>query len=198
MITMGVTGGIGSGKSTFCALLVSQGAELFDADRVANQIMVSNASVKVRLTHLLGAEAYFENGQLNKPFISRVLFSNEVVLAKVGQIVHPEVQAAFLNEQTKARKAGIKLLVREAAIPPDVTTRSFLDAVIGVHADRDIRIHRVMERSNLTKNEVEARISAQVSDEAFRTASDYVVINNGSVEELEEQARKVWDEWVKA
>ena len=196
MKTIGITGGIGSGKSTFCSMLEECGAQLFNADLVASRIMETDAVVRGLLVQLLGEEAYLDNGKLNRPFISSRAFSEPMVLTRIGTIVHPAVHVAFEEAQEKARREKCIALIREAAIPPDENTRTHLDMVVSVMADKELRVQRVMERSALSREEVEARISAQATDAEFIASADQVVWNNGSVQALGEQAQSLWNEWV--
>ena len=197
MKTIGITGGIGSGKSTFCSMLEECGALLFNADKVASRIMESDSEIRGQLVLLLGEEAYSKDGKLNRPFISGRAFSEPVLLKRIESIVHPAVHATFNEAQEKARSSKCAALIREAAIPPDKRTRSQLDVVVSVMADKELRMQRVMGRSALSREEVEARMSAQATDAEFIASADHVVWNNGSLQALREQAHTFWNEWVR-
>ncbi|MDA1029582.1 MAG: dephospho-CoA kinase [Bacteroidetes bacterium] len=192
MLRIGVTGGIGSGKSTFSTMLESFGAELFNADVEATRIMESNHQVRLDLEELLGPASFLADGTLNRSYISQAAFSDPKVLAKVGKIVHPHVQQAFIKRAEEANREGIPVIVREAAVLPDEATRKGLDVVVSVMADSEIRIQRVKRRSNMTASQVIARIEAQPPDLEYEKAADIVIWNNGTVEELAKEAEHFW------
>jgi len=178
-------------------MLEECGAQHFNADLVASRIMESDSEVRGLLVQLLGEKAYLDDGKLNRGFISSRAFSDPKVLEQIGTIVHPAVHVAFEESQENARRNKCIALIREAAIPPDENTRSQLDLVVSVMADKELRVQRVMGRSALSREEVEARMSAQATDAEFIASADQVVWNNGSVQALGEQAHTLWNEWVR-
>ena len=192
MKRIGVTGGIGSGKSTFCTLLGYFGAEIFNADSEATRIMEAEEGVKKHLARLMGSKTFLPDGKLNRAFISELAFSNQNVLDTIGEIVHPVVQRAFLEQSNKAEKRGLPAFIREAAILPNSIARKDLDLIVSVLADKELRINRVIERSRLTKEQVEARITAQPTDEEYAAGATCVIYNNGSESELAEEAETFW------
>jgi len=196
MKRIGITGGIGSGKSTFSRMLAERGAVYFDADREANIIMEANTGVREQLVRLLGPDTYNADGSLNKKHVAQVVFSDETKLARIGAIVHPLVEQAFEKRAAIAEKEGAVAIIREAALLPREATRSALDLLIVVAADPEIRIERVMKRSRLHREDVTARMKAQASDEAFLKAADRVIWNNGSQLELIREADDFWKEEV--
>jgi len=196
MIRIGVTGGIGSGKSTFCTQLYRFGAELFNADSEAAHIMESNPEVQAQLKSLLGDESYDSDGKINRAFISQIAFSDRKVLDAIGKIVHPLVQEAFAARAAIAERSGCPAIVREAAVNPDAMARQQLDIVVSVLADNELRMKRVIERSQLTRPEVQARMAAQPSNEEYALGSDQVIWNNGSLAELADLAERFWQTYI--
>lgn len=192
MLRIGVTGGIGSGKSTFSTLLQNYGAELFNADVEATRIMESNNQVRLDLVELLGPASYLADGTLNRTYISEKAFSDRRVLDQIGQIVHPHVQVAFTRRAEEASREGIPAIVREAAVPPDDSTRKNLDIVVSVMADNEIRIQRVMNRSQMTASQVMARIEVQPSNLEYEKIADVIVWNNGTMDELAKETARFW------
>lgn len=192
MLRIGVTGGIGSGKSTFGTMLENYGAELFNADVEATRIMESNNQVRLDLVELLGPASYLADGALNRSFISEKAFSDRKVLDQIGQIVHPHVQLAFSRRVEEASREGVPAIVREAAVPPDEATRKNLDIVVSVLADSEIRIQRVMNRSQMTASQVMARINVQPSNLEYQKMADVVIWNNGTMGDLARETSHFW------
>jgi dephospho-CoA kinase len=196
MKRIGVTGGIGSGKSTFSRMLAEHGAVYFDADQVANAIMESNPAVREKLTNLLGPNTYREDGTLNKWHVSQIVFSDRSKLDQIGKVVHPLVEEAFRERAIVAEAEGAPAVIREAALIPGERARADLDLLVAVLADKEVRIDRVMRRSKLSRKDVLDRMQAQATDDAFMEAADLVIHNNGSEGELRQTTDDFWREVV--
>jgi len=192
MIRIGITGGIGSGKSTVRDFLERRGATVFDADREARQLMTHDVSLKFRLIEVLGEHAYLEDGSLNRPFISGLIFSSEELRHRIDALVHPEVFKKFALAAEEAEKAGAVAIVREAAILPPPELRNELDIMIVVKTRQDERVRRVEKRDETTVGQIEKRAAAQVSDHEFEAVADILIENDGSLEELERKVDEVW------
>ena len=196
MKRIGITGGIGSGKSTFSRFLEEQGAVLFDADRVATDVMENNPDVIQSLKKVLGEAAYLTDGSLNRPFISQAIFTDESKRESVGKIVHPVVQQRFVEIAEAAQKEGALMLIREAAIPGSGNKQATLDYSIVVVAPDSIRLERVMQRSGLTEDEVKVRMKAQPTFIEYVEHANEVVFNEGSMEDLKKKAVAFWDRMI--
>ena len=192
MLRIGITGGIGSGKSTFCAHLEEQGAVVFDADSEANAVMVGDASTRKAIIDLMGPFAYQVDGLLDREFVSRRIFSDPIARRRIGEIVHPRVQERFLQAAKEATRAGAEAIVREAALLPPAHMRDSLDVLLVVEAPREDRVHRVVERNHLPREAVMDRIDAQPADEVYRSAADEVIVNDGSLDDLRNEALRFW------
>lgn len=192
MIRIGITGGIGSGKSTVRDFLERRGATVFDADREARHLMTQDVLLKSKLIEVLGERAYLEDGSLNRPFISGLIFSSEELRHRIDALVHPEVFKKFTLAAKEAEKAGEVAIVREAAILPPPELMNELDIMIVVKTRQDERVRRVEKRDETTVGKIEMRAAAQASDQEFEAVADVLIENDGSLEELERKVDEVW------
>lgn len=174
MRMIGLTGGIGSGKTTVAKIFATLGIPVFNADETAKELMQSNPLLKQQLIQQFGAEVYL-NGQLNKAYLSNIVFNDTYQLNLLNSIVHPaSIQAAW----DWAAQQNAPYLIKEAALIFESNAAEGLDQVIGVTAPIPLRIHRVMQRDQCTKAEVEIRMRNQVSDSIKMKLCDWVLHNN--------------------
>jgi len=176
MLKIGLTGGIGSGKSTVAKLFRFLGAEVYSADTEAKELMNINPYLRKEISLLFGEEAYVA-GVLNSVFIASIVFSNPSLLEKLNSIVHPVVREDFF-EWAKIRSENA-YVIQEAAILFESGFASFFDYNILVKAPLDIRIERVMNRDKVHKSDVEKRINQQFSDKKKTELSDFQIDNSG-------------------
>ncbi len=187
LLTLGVTGGIGSGKSAVCRFLAEAGARVFSADRVAKQIMTDDPSARQDIRAAFGAESYHEDGSLNRAFLAGQVFSSEEKVKQINRIVHPRVFAAFQNEKRRVAAEGGSLLVHEAALIFESGGDRHLDAVLVVDAPLETRIRRVMDRDGVTEAQVRARMDHQLPAAELRRRADYVIDNDGTLDALKQR-----------
>lgn len=176
MIKLGITGGIGSGKSTVCRIFELLGVPVYYADDRAKQIMTGNKEVKNSIISLFGNKAYFTNGRLNRKYISEIIFQHPEKRMQLNAIVHPAVLEDG-RMWTASQQAPVTL--KEAALLIQSGSYKEMDFVILVECPAHIRIPRVMKRNKMSKQEVLDRISSQMSDEEMRKFADFVIHNNG-------------------
>lgn len=196
MITLGVTGGIGSGKSTVCRILDDLGAQVFYADDVAKQLMVEDPQLRKEITSEFGKESYTAKGQLNRAFLADIVFNDEERLQTLNALVHKRVRTAFEDVREKAERAGVDLLVEEAALIFEAGIDEELDYVAVVDAPEDVRIRRVMERDQTEPEKIKARMEHQLPAEEKRRRADFILDNSGSVEDLRGQVVELYDRLV--
>ena len=178
---IGLTGGIGAGKSYVAQQLTAQcGIPVYDCDREAKHLMVTSPVIRQQLTALLGTEVYLPDGQLNKRLIADYLFANEEHQRAVNAIVHPAVKADFRQWAAEQEQAGAPAVGIESAILVEAGFTDLADKVIVVEAPLALRLQRVMERDGATEEEVRARMARQISDEERRQAADFIIVNDGS------------------
>lgn len=169
---IGITGGIGSGKSTLSGRLREAGFAVYDTDTAARRLQNENADIRKKITELLGAEAYTDN-ELNRKFVAGIVFKHPELLTKVNQIVHPAVRADFI--QWRNAHENEKYLFLECAILFEGEFHQFADKIILVTAPQEIRIQRVMKRNNISENEVIERINNQLPDNVMAAKSNIII-----------------------
>jgi dephospho-CoA kinase len=178
MVIVGITGGIGSGKSTIAKVFESLGYPVYQADAAAKQCYVQNPALKKAVVHLLGKESYTGTGTLNTAFISQQVFSDEEKLKKLNALVHPAVKEHY--QQWLTKHAAAKLIVKEAAILIETGGHKEVDFTILVTTRKQIRIQRVLKRDSLTLAEIENRINKQWTDEQKIPFVDLIINNDNS------------------
>lgn len=186
MIKVGITGGIGSGKTFACKLFELMGVPVYDADNRAKKLMSSNKSLKKSIINLLGKEAYFSNGRLNRKFIAQNVFKNAILLNELNALVHPAVALDGEEWFKKAKQAGHPYAIKEAALLIESQSYKLLDKLILVTAPLEVRVSRVIKRDKTTRENVLSRISKQMDDEEKRKYADYIIENDGEKSVIEQ------------
>jgi dephospho-CoA kinase len=176
MIKLGLTGGIGSGKSTVAEIFKALFVPVYSADKEAKRLMTCDELLKQQIITLMGSEAYFR-GNLNAQFISKQVFFDPEKLRKLNAVVHPAVHLDFgkwLHEHGDS-----KYIIQEAAIIFESGIENMFDKIIVVDAPEDIRIKRVMERDNIEEQQVRARMKNQLPGNEIITRGDFIIRNYG-------------------
>ena len=161
MMKIGITGGIGSGKSTVCRLFAQKGAAVYDSDAAAKRLMQQDDALRVRLTERFGAGT-FRDGQLDRGYLAGVVFSDPQALADLNALVHPVVMAYVILESAILFEAGLETCV---------------DKTVAVLAPRELRIERTCRRDDCGPDEVGRRIAAQLDDDTLSGRADYTIVN---------------------
>ena len=174
MIKVGITGGIGSGKSTVCKVFGILGIPVFEADLVAKQLM-NTPGIQEQLIRMFGTAVYQPDHSLNRKYLAGVVFNNPSLLAQLNGIIHPAVQNVFEEWYQKQQSAYVLL---EAAILFESGFYRMMDKTIVVATSMEERIQRVMERDQITEEQVRERIKNQWSDEQRIEMADFVINNN--------------------
>ncbi|MEL7834453.1 dephospho-CoA kinase [Fodinibius sp. Rm-B-1B1-1] len=191
MVTVGVTGGIGSGKSTVCRRWSELGAYVLNADELAKQVMVTDPEVKKALIDTFGEASFNGDGSLNTEYLAEQAFEKGRVKA-LNAIVHPKMPAAAAREIKKAAEQGYDIFVYEAALLLENLEPGSLDYIVLVLADEDKRINRVQKRDSSSFEEIKQRISKQRDFEKATEKVDHVIRNNGTLEELKKKAEIIY------
>ena len=186
MKVIGLTGGIGSGKTTLLRWFETQNIPCFESDVVAKTLL--NSSLKSFVSKAFGNNIYNSSGILDRKKLAALVFNDPKDLAKLNAIVHPAVEKAFENFKQKHKKDLI--IIKETAILFESGGYENCDAIILVIASEESRIQRVVKRDNIKKNDVEARIKLQWSDDKKKVLSDYL-IQNEYLETALDQAKKI-------
>jgi len=188
--TLGVTGGIGSGKTTVCAYLKCLGAIIFEADLVARKLMESSERVRTEIVQTFGSASYESEGSLNRPWLAAQVFNDGMSLDRLNAIVHPRVAESF--ETLRRRLQGV-LLVHEAALIYEAKLEDRLDAICVVSAPEDVRISRVKARDSISTQEVHARMQRQLPPDESERRADIILMNEGDLAQLRLKTQKLHD-----
>ena len=191
MLKIGVTGGIGSGKSTVCRLFAARGIAVYDTDAAAKRLMAEDAALRRAIEARFGEESYQE-GALNRPWLARQVFGDEAALQALNRLVHPAVIADFERWATEQQSAYV---VVESAILYEAGLDQAVDRVVAVLAPERLRIERAMQRDGATEEQIRSRMAAQLSDEELHRRADVSLVNifeedlEAAVQELDSRFR---------
>lgn len=174
MLKIGLTGGIGSGKSAVAGIFKVLGIPVFDADTEARLIMEKDEHLAISIQKIFGDESYTAK-KLNRKYIAEIVFNDPEKLKQLNALVHP---AAILAADKWMNLQTTPYVIKEAALLFESSSASRLDYVIGVSSPRSLRITRVMERDNVTSEQVFARMSRQMDEEEKMKLCDFVIIND--------------------
>jgi len=184
-LAIGVTGGIGSGKSEVCAIFQSLGGKIISSDTFAKELMNTDQKIRRRIIKEFGEGMYKEDGTLDRKSMAKLIFSDESSKDTINAIVHPVVIEHIANAIDASRNSSSpKLLFIESALIYDIEIDEMFDFIILVLSDEDRRIDRVMKRDSVPKTEVMQRQSAQMPPEKFSDDADFVIDNNGDIAKL--------------
>ncbi|MFI3289371.1 MAG: dephospho-CoA kinase [Rikenellaceae bacterium] len=175
MLKIGVTGGIGSGKSTLCNHFQMSGIPLYDSDRRAKELMNRSETLRAQIIELFGEDAYF-GGSLNRAFLADQIFHDTSKREALNAIVHPAVRLDFLA-WAEAQGDSVPYVLLESAILFDGDLSSYIDYTVAVLAPEELRITRVVNRDGCTVDQAKSRIAAQMSDNELHERADYSVVN---------------------
>ncbi|WP_281639415.1 dephospho-CoA kinase [Capnocytophaga sputigena] len=189
MMVVGLTGGIGSGKSTIAKAFAALGIAVFNSDEQAKALIATDAQVKERIIAAFGEEAY-QNGEYNRAYIAQIVFNNSEKLAILNGIVHPALAEYF---KRWAKEQTSPYVLKEAAILFESGSYKDCDYIITVTAPEEVRIARVMARDHCTEAQVRARMAQQWSD-AQRIALSNAVIENIDLEKAKKEVRRINNE----
>lgn len=186
MLRIGVTGGIGSGKSIICRVLSELGYPVFHSDNVAKALLNNDLNVREEISDLVGNYIY-TNTEIDKKRLAEIIFKDETAREKINSIIHPRVRQKF-EEFAKACRS--ELVFNEAAILFETDSYKNFDATILVTAPEELRIERVMKRDGVSREQVLDRIKSQWKDEKKAELADYILVNDekkpllGQIEEI--------------
>lgn len=176
MIKIGITGGIGSGKSTVCEVFKSLGVPVYHADQRAKVLMNQSADIREGLIKLFGEQIYQSNLEIDRAALSAIIFNNKQALSSINELIHPAVYNNFFDWCTGQQSAYVLM---EAAILFESGGYKKLDKTILVTAPEELRIKRVQKRDKASEQEIKARINNQLSDKEKLKLTDYIIVNDG-------------------
>jgi dephospho-CoA kinase len=188
MLKIGLTGGIGSGKSAVSTIFSENKIPVYNSDQRAKWLMNNDSLLKEKIVNLFDSQAY-QDDNLNRSYISSIVFNDSSKLIQLNKLVHPAVALDF--EQWIHKNKNTSYVVKEAAILIESEAYKQMDVIILVVCDESKRKERVVQRDNSSLKEVEKRIAKQLSDENKMKFADYVINNEGNLEDLEENVMNV-------
>ncbi len=177
---IGITGGIGSGKTTVCRIFESLGIPVYYADEWAKWLIVNDHALKQGMVVLFGPEVYGPDGSYNRQLVSQSIFSNSEKRLALNALVHPAVLQHGQQWHADKAASGAPYTIKEAALMIESGSYKALDALIVVSAPEDVRIARVVARDGLPEEQVRARIAAQLTESVLLGHADFVVNNDGT------------------
>ena len=194
MLRVGLTGGIGAGKSEVSRLLEAHGAVVIDADRIAREVVEPGTDGLAAVVERFGTEVLTEDGRLDRPKLGSIVFRDPEKLQVLNSVVHPRVRArsAELEEQARGRAGAV--VVHDVPLLVESGLADSYDVVLVVDADCEVRLDRLVRIRGMDEQDARARMAAQARREDRLAAADVVIENNGTVEELRERVRQVWED----
>jgi dephospho-CoA kinase len=193
VLRIGLTGGIGSGKSTVSALLAARGAVVIDADRIAREVVEPGTPGLAQVVDAFGPAVLAADGSLDRPALAAVVFSDPEARARLDGIVHPLVRARAAELIADVPEGSV--VVNDVPLLVETGQAASYDLVLVVEADPAARLSRLVQRG-LTAEDARARMASQASDEQRRAVADVVLDNSGTPEQLAEQVDRFWAERV--
>jgi len=193
VIVIGLTGGIGSGKSTVCRRLAERGAVIIDADEIAREAVEPGRPAYAKVVERFGAKVVGSDGRLDRQAIAEIVFRDPEALADLNSIVHPEV-ATEVGARLASESGGDRVVVLDIPLlfeagSPD---KYPFAGLIVVDAPADIALQRLMDDRHMDRSDVEARMANQVSREERVAKADFVIMNIGTLDELDEMVTRAW------
>jgi dephospho-CoA kinase len=203
-VVLGLTGGIGSGKSTVGAMLSEFGAVLVDADAIVHELQIPGSPMLRQLAEAFGDDILLADGALDRKALAAKVFGDEEARGRLGLIVHPPTIAEMGRRMQSARDAGVPVVVLDIPLLLEGKKRGTgsgsqfpFDAIVVAWVPEEVQLARAAERDGATRDEVLARVRAQLPIDEKREMADHVIDNSGSLAETRRQVEALWDELTK-
>ena len=192
MLTLGITGGIGSGKSTVARFFVDRGAQLFDADQEAKDILLHHRDVRSAIRGAFGEDVFDDRGEIDFIRLAAAGFDSPEQQQRLNAIIHPEVIQVAHSQIAEARRRGLEMFVLDVPLLFEAGMERDLDLTLAVVAAEDIRFERALKRGRLSEADLRRRAGLQLTDEERAARADHVIDNNGSLEDLHRQLEQLY------
>ena len=193
MILIGLTGGIGSGKSEVARLLTARGAELIDADQIVRELQQPGAEVYTKMVAIFGNEVVAQDQTLDRAAIATKVFSDATLLKTLNELVHPIVRRV-MNERVESFRDTSKVVVLDIPLLVE-NPREGLDGVLVVDLDVELAIERLVEQRNMKIDDARARVAKQATREQRLAIADHVIDNSGDRDQLVKKVDVAWS-WI--
>jgi dephospho-CoA kinase len=194
-LTIGLTGGIASGKSTVTGMIRELGIPVIDADQVARDVVKVGEEAYAQIVATFGRDILQANGEIDRAKLGAIVFHSEQERKKLNAIVHPAVRRRMIAEKEAYVQNGAKTIVLDIPLLFESELTHFIDKVIVVYVDDDVQLERLMKRNGFSKEEALARIRSQMPLREKVKKADAVINNNGTVEETKQQLLQILTEW---
>jgi dephospho-CoA kinase len=192
-MNIGLTGGIACGKSTVSAMLVSRGAILVDADRIAREVVEPGSPVLSEVAEHFGQEVLLASGELNRKRLGEIIFGSDEARKQLEKLLHPPIRAMMREQMTKAElECPDKLVVVDVPLLYESGLEYMFEEVMVIYVPRAIQLSRLQERDKLTVEQAEKRLNAQMSIEDKKEKADILIDNQGSLRDTEAQVEQFW------
>ena len=195
MILIGLTGGIGSGKSEVARLLRERGAEIIDADLIVRELQQPGAEIYEKMIELFGSEVVAADQSLDRTAIAKKVFTDESLLKTLNQLVHPVVKRV-MNERVESFRDTEKVVILDIPLLVE-NPREGLDGVLVVDLDAEIAVKRLVEQRNMSADDARARIAKQATREQRLAIANHVIDNSGDRNALSQKIEIAWS-WIKS
>ncbi len=192
MLTVGLTGGIGCGKSTVAQLLVERGAVLIDADAIAREVVEPGGPAYQPVVERFGPQVVAADGSIDRPALAAIVFPDPTALADLNAIVHPAVGAVMIERRAAQRDGANVVLLDIPLLRPGHRDELSLDVVVVVDCPAEMALERLEQQRGMDGADARARMAAQVGREERRAGADIVIDNSGDRRHLEEQIDRAW------
>ena len=193
MLKVALTGGIASGKSTVCKAFSRLGAKVLDADEVAREVVLPGRSAWTKLKHVFGSEFFSPDGYLDRRRMRKLIFSDPVKRRQINTIVHPEVVREINRryEKMSAMEPG-GIFIVDIPLLLEVGAADRFDLVLVVYVDEEVQLERLVQRDGLSRDEANQALRAQIPLRQKAEKADFVIDNNGSLQQTEAQVEELW------
>ncbi|MGP3559533.1 dephospho-CoA kinase [Geobacillus sp. BK01] len=194
-VTIGLTGGIASGKSTVSAMMRELGLPVIDADEAARAVVEPGEEAYRQIVAAFGPDMLQDDGSINRAKLGAIVFNDEQARKTLNAIVHPAVRRKMLAEKEAHIRSGAKTIVLDIPLLFESGLTAWVDKVLVVYVDDDVQLRRLMARNGFTKEEALARIRAQWPMAEKVKRADAVIDNNGTIEETRRQLLSILQQW---
>ena len=191
MRVFGLTGNIGSGKSTVAALLREHGIPVLDADRISREVTAPGGRAYDAVIDAFGRGILGRDGSIDRKRLGEIVFSDAALRERLERITHPAILDAMKEALSELARDGRRAAVVEAALIHEIGRKGLFEAVISVTCDRETQVLRLMVRDGISREQAEARFRAQMDAERKAGASEYLIDNSGSLEETRRQVERL-------
>ena len=191
MYKLGITGGIGSGKSTASEFFKKKGAFIFDADSEAKNLFTNNSNLSQRIIATFGSQVT-TNKKLDLKRLSVLVFSSKSLQNKLNKIIWPEVLSVLIDAAEKAESDGVTLFIVDAALLIEAGFNDFFNSILLITADKSMRYNRILLRKNIPENQIEKRMVLQMPELEKQKHAQTTIKNNGNMQELHTQLELLW------